>query len=335
MILSSKGKRRDLDNLNLDNDAFSDCRQQALDFLLNNPSSAASAIDSFVECAELISASIIQQSMDEVSFNAEARKNLASALENLTCDDDNLETSEAIETKIWSHNDRNITVNILLDRPHSQIHLLENFITEDECKVVEKKARLSGFSQATTFAAQGGLEISKHRKATQASVYTPYIFKYFGSPVALLKEKVLEYTNSVTNYDLDGYWQEQHLVAIKYIGRGEDDPEPDQYLPHCDGKCEGRQFREGSRVATMVMYCQVPEKGGATNFRNSGIHIVPKPGNAVFFSYMGDDEIMDNGFTEHSGCPVIQGNKTIITRWMRKGINSSNQKETLYKIEYV
>lgn len=45
---------------------------------------------------------------------------------------------------------------------------------------------------------------------------------------------------------------------------------------------------------------------------------------ATFFSYMGSDGRMDDGFTEHSGCPVLEGEKWITTVWMRKGVDAVN-----------
>ena len=78
-------------------------------------------------------------------------------------------------------------------------------------------------------------------------------------------------------------------------------------------------------MATMVMYCEVPERGGATNFRNAGLHIVPKKGSATFFSYIDPETMkMDSGFTEHSGCPVIEGEKKIVTQWVRLGVDDEN-----------
>jgi hypothetical protein len=52
---------------------------------------------------------------------------------------------------------------------------------------------------------------------------------------------------------------------------------------------------------------------------------VPKAGSATFFSYV-DPETMklDNGFTEHSGCPVIIGQKKIVTQWVRYGVDKEN-----------
>ena len=68
------------------------------------------------------------------------------------------------------------------------------------------------------------------------------------------------------------------------------------------------------RVATAVLYCKTPERGGATTFTKADVFINPKPGMATFFSYKDPSSgHMDDGFTEHSGCPVIDGEKWIST----------------------
>ena len=72
----------------------------------------------------------------------------------------------------------------------------------------------------------------------------------------------------------------------KYEGRGRDDEAPDQYTPHCDGDCTGQPHKYGQRMATMVMYCTVASRGGHINFRNAGVHVKPRVGDAVFFSYI-------------------------------------------------
>ena len=33
---------------------------------------------------------------------------------------------------------------------------------------------------------------------------------------------------------------------------------------------------------------------------------------------------MDKGFTEHSGCPVFEGEKKIVTQWIRYGVDDEN-----------
>lgn len=78
-------------------------------------------------------------------------------------------------------------------------------------------------------------------------------------------------------------------------------------------------------MATMVMYCDLPTVGGSTNFRNSYVHVKPQKYNAVFFSYIDPEtKLMDKGFTEHSGCPVYEGIKRIVTQWVRLGVDEEN-----------
>lgn len=91
--------------------------------------------------------------------------------------------------------------------------------------------------------------------------------------------------------------------------------------PHCDGSCDGLPYRKYGRVATAIVYCQVPELGGGTTFTNADVFVRPKAGQAVFFSYKGKSGIMDEKLTEHSGCPVLQGEKWIATAWLREGVS--------------
>jgi hypothetical protein len=70
---------------------------------------------------------------------------------------------------------------------------------------------------------------------------------------------------------------------------------------------------------------QVPTVGGHTNFRHAGVHVRPGPGTAVFFSYIDPKtNITDNGYASHSGCPVYEGSKRIVTQWMRLGVDEKN-----------
>lgn len=304
------------------NDILDTCRLQALDSLANDPDDVVSSIEQLIECAETNVARMIKKSNEEVTFQATVREKMGDLLENYTCADFSLETTEAIEIKTWNYKGNKYTSHMMHERKNSKIYMVEDFITEDECKAMNDAASHK-LHQATVADTDGGSRLTESRKAKQAGIKVPWNKELFGNHIATLSRRVFDYTNYVTNFKLQEHGQED-LMFIQYEGRGEDDPEPDRYMPHCDGDCVGRPHRKGTRVASMVMYCEVPEKGGSTNFRNAGIHIVPKVGNAVFFSYMGNDQIMDKGFTEHSGCPVLIGGKKIVTQWMRKGVDNKN-----------
>ena len=94
-----------------------------------------------------------------------------------------------------------------------------------------------------------------------------------------------------------------------------------EYKPHYDffdpaepGTASILQ-RGGQRVATLVIYLNEPEAGGATVFPDVALAVVPKCGNAVFFSYSQPHPVSR---TLHGGAPVVSGEKWIATKWLRE-----------------
>jgi hypothetical protein len=59
---------------------------------------------------------------------------------------------------------------------------------------------------------------------------------------------------------------------------------------------------------------------------------------ATIFTYKGQNDFMDNGYTEHSGCPVIEGEKVVLSLWMREGdapaTNRNNMVEQMVPVDY-
>jgi hypothetical protein len=142
--------------------------------------------------------------------------------------------------------------------------------------------------------------------------------------IAALDRRVFDYANAVMGYNMDVIGQED-IMSIQYFGNGTNDPTPDRYMPHCDGDCDGTQHKLGGRVSTMVMYCDVPELGGGTNFQQANVFVKPTKGAAAFFAYMDPvTQLHENGFTTHSGCPVLEGTKRIAVQWMRVGVDAEN-----------
>lgn len=234
-----------------------------------------------------------------------------------------MDTSESLREDYWrgARDRRRRPVQVLLDRPASRIMVVSNFISEDECSAMQDVAK-SKLHQATVADGKGGSHFSEHRKAMQAGIKVPWEKENEGDHIATLSRKVYDFTNHILDLDIKEHGQED-LMSIQYFGRGVNDTQPDRYTPHCDGDCTGLPHKKGTRMATMVMYCTIPELGGHTNFRNAGVHVRPKTGNAVFFSYIDPDTLItDSGFTEHSGCPVIKGEKKIVTQWIRLGVNN-------------
>ena len=96
-----------------------------------------------------------------------------------------------------------------------------------------------------------------------------------------------------------------------------------EYQPHFDhfdvaqpGQAEHLAYG-GQRVATLVIYLNEVEAGGATVFPEAGFSVVPARGRALYFAYT-DAEGRCDPRAFHGGAPVEQGEKWIVTRWFRQ-----------------
>lgn len=66
------------------------------------------------------------------------------------------------------------------------------------------------------------------------------------------------------------------------------------------------------------MYLNTPARGGATIFPEAHFEVAAVKGNAVFFSY---DRPHPMTRTLHGGAPVLEGEKWILTKWLRAGVH--------------
>ncbi|KAL3767046.1 hypothetical protein ACHAWU_004544 [Discostella pseudostelligera] len=298
---------------------LSTCRSTVQKQLDNNPDllSIPTILDSFSDCVEQGIVNEIEKANEEITFQASVRTEMGELLEDYACADEKLNTTEPIRTESW----RDKKVGIMIERPSFKIHTIENFVTHEECMAVSEMAEPL-LEDAEVADGSGGGQISENRKAKQAAIAVDWEKEAEGDLIAQLSRRVYDYVNHALPFEIKENGQEE-LMSIQYFGRGRDDDQPrDQYMPHCDEDCTGMAFRPGTRMATIVMYCEVPTVGGATNFRNAMVHIKPTKHAATFFSYIDPVTMMtDSGFTEHSGCPVIEGNKKIVTQWVRLGVD--------------
>ena len=106
------------------------------------------------------------------------------------------------------------------------------------------------------------------------------------------------------------------LQVLRYRPGAEYRPHHDYFDPAHAGTPRILE-RGGQRVATLVMYLNTPDGGGATTFPDVGLEVAPLRGNAVFFSY---DRAHVNTKTLHGGAPVTAGEKWVATKWLREGV---------------
>jgi hypothetical protein len=281
-------------------------------------------ISSLMACMEGRTSSVLEDMNAELAFQNTLLKSMSALAENYTCADPAMATSTPKEVRTWEHDGVVREVGILHDRPSSQIHILKNFISAEECEAIRLAAE-SSLHRGTVADGKGGSRLSESRKAWQAGVKAG---KRKDDRILAVKKRLFDYANHATGYGMSygmSLAGQEDIMSIQYFGKGEDDPTPDRYTPHCDGDCNGLPHKKGARVATMVMYCDVPELGGATNFQTANVYVKPEVGAAAFFSYM--DPVTgkhEDGFTTHSGCPVLSGTKRIAVQWMRVGVDYEN-----------
>ncbi|CAB9518956.1 prolyl 4-hydroxylase [Seminavis robusta] len=265
----------------------------------------------------------LARTMEEQGFEATVRDKLATSLEAYSCSDNSLSSSNPLRSETWEDpvSQQTLQIQVMQEHASSKIHLIENFVSAEECQAIIDQANVTGMSNASV---AGGQLYSSIRKALQTNVAVPWDLEHTGHPISRATRRVYNYANHVLKgLHLDEAGQST-LKFILYSGRGQNDTEPDLYNNHCDGACDGSQHRTGGRVATMIMYCGTATSGGHTNFKNAGIHINPKTGDGLFFSYIDPETMrMDNGFSMHSGCPVYVGEKKVVTQWLRLGVSSS------------
>lgn len=117
--------------------------------------------------------------------------------------------------------------------------------------------------------------------------------------------------NSLQEYFPD--LNRDHMESMQ-ITRYENDQ---MYVPHWDYfNVPGYEnTTDNDRRGTLIIYLNDNFGGGTTYFPRLGVHIHPRAGSAVFFRY--DYSPAENEETLHSGEPVSNGTKYIITIWIR------------------
>jgi len=244
------------------------------------------------------------------------RDRMATKLRNYTCADDSMETSKALrtDTLYLGQEKRRVESKTLLDLESSKVWVVHDFISDDECDVLIKHGN-PRLKRATVAAEDGTSIVSNTRKAQQASYNFP---KDNPSQDALwpLYNRIIDFVNRHSDYNLKPEGQEEFAI-IQY------NPE-DEYAPHCDADCAGESYTNHGRVATAVLYCKVADRGGGTSFTKADVFVKPKKGDVTIFTYKGDDGKMDTGYTEHSSCPIIEGEKWVTTAWLRQGVSTDD-----------
>lgn len=185
----------------------------------------------------------------------------------------------------------------------SQWVLLEGLLTGHECD------ELIELSRGTLQAARVVDAVTRRQSFTAARIGA--IGRLFGAEHRAIKR--LEYRiETLTHWPSACF---QPLQVTHYEAGDEFKPHHDFFDPELPSYRTALSSK-GQRLATLIVYLNDCPAAGATVFPLlDGSFVTPQRGNALFFSYHGEDGNPDRSFL-HGSTPVTAGEKWIATTWL-------------------
>jgi prolyl 4-hydroxylase len=198
--------------------------------------------------------------------------------------------------------DREILVHMRSEDPVCAA--LGNVLDADECRALIELAR-PRLEPSTLVDPASGRDIVSDRRTSWGMFFR----LAENDLVARLDHRL----SRVMNLPLD---HGEGLQVLHYpVGAGSE-PHVDYLQP---GNAANRESiaRSGQRVSTLVTYLNDVLAGGQTVFPALGWAVSPLRGNAVYFEYADDQGRVDPR-SLHASAPVTQGEKWVVTKWMRQ-----------------
>jgi prolyl 4-hydroxylase len=181
-----------------------------------------------------------------------------------------------------------------------RVFLVREMLSQFECDhIIEMGTKViresmvgqgGGFKSKTRTSRNGWLRRS-------ASPTLERIYKRFGDVLGIDHELLSSNKNA------------EELQVVRY-------QQSQEYAPHHDFGDDGTPEQ---RFLTLLLYIQLPDKGGATSFPKAadgrGLQVVPARGDAVLFYSMLPDGNADD-LALHAGMPIHEGEKWVCNLWV-------------------
>jgi prolyl 4-hydroxylase len=195
-------------------------------------------------------------------------------------------------------------VDVLTTLQLPRVVVFGQLLSDDECTGLMAQAAPRLARSETVDNATGGTEVNAARTSEGM---------FFGRGESPLIKRLEQRIAELLHWPVD---HGEGLQVLRYRPGAEYKPHHDYFDPVHPGTASILK-RGGQRVASLVMYLNTPEGGGATTFPDVGLEVWPVRGNAVFFSY---DRPEVSTRTLHGGAPVTAGEKWVATKWLRQGV---------------
>ncbi len=198
--------------------------------------------------------------------------------------------------------DREVSVLLRLQRP--RLALFGAFLSDDECDALVALSRPRLARSQTVDHHSGGSEVNAARTSDGM---------FFERGEAALVQRIEQRIAALLRWPPE---RGEGLQVLRYAPGAQYRPHFDYFDPAHPGTATVLK-QGGQRVGTLLMYLQVPRRGGATVFPDVGLEVAPVKGHALFFGY---DWPHESTGTLHGGAPVIEGEKWIATKWLRQDV---------------
>jgi prolyl 4-hydroxylase len=200
--------------------------------------------------------------------------------------------------------DRDVSVLMRIARP--QIIVLDDVLSGDECEdlIVRSRHRLK---RSTTVNPDNGSEDVIEMRTSEGCWFP----RCEDALIGRLDRRIA----ALMNWPID---HGEGLQVLHYAPGGEYRPHFDYFPPDQEGSAV-HTSHGGQRVATLIVYLNDVEGGGATIFPQACAAVTARRGGAVYFRYMNGRGQLDP-MTLHGGAPVTSGEKWIMTKWMRERV---------------
>lgn len=197
--------------------------------------------------------------------------------------------------------DRQVTV--LANMLHPRVVVFGNVLSDEECDALVAMGR-ARLKPSPVLDMETGAD-QRHESRTSEGMF----FRRGENEVCARIERRLA---TLVDWPVENG---EGLSLLRYGPGAEYRPHYDYFDPARPGSA-ATLARGGQRVASIVMYLNTPLRGGATTFPDARFEVAAVKGNAVFFAY---DRPHPMTGSLHAGAPVIEGEKWVVTKWLRVG----------------
>lgn len=183
------------------------------------------------------------------------------------------------------------------------VYVCEHFLSDEECDHLIRIAQ--GSLKRTTVLDLGGGGNSVDSRRTS-----------LGTWITFEDDVVKSINQRISNATSIPVQNGESLQILYYTVGAEYQPHYDYFDPSTAGGLK-QLDRGGQRVATFMVYLNTADAGGETVFPKIKLKIAPEKGKAVLFYNVDATGALDR-MSFHGGAPVIEGEKWLVTRWLRE-----------------